>query len=325
MDRRHFLGTVAAGAAVWPLAAHAQQPHRTWRIGVLEPGSPPSPLLDEFRAGLRDLGYVEGRNIALEVRWAGGSNERLESLAAEIVAANVDLLKTQSTPAALAARRATTTIPIVFTGVGDPVGTGTVASLAHPGGNVTGVSMLATELSAKRLEILREVVPNMSPIAMLWNDTNPSMVLRARETERAATSLGVALQSYGTHDLVTLQPAFGGIISGQAAAVVILVDPFTLANRQRIVDFAAERHLPAIYEAREFVTVGGLMSYGPSLPQAQRHAAVYVDKILKGANPAELPVEQPAKFELVVNLKTAKALGLTIPPTLLARADEVIE
>ena len=235
------------------------------------------------------------------------------------------MLLTFSTPAALAAKRATTTIPIVFTGVGDPIGTGVVPSLAHPDGNATGFSMLATELSAKRLEILREIAPNRSPVAMLWNDTNPGMVIRAHESEKAAAALGLTIQSYGVHDLVTFNPAFEAIASAGDAALLTLVDPFLRLHRQRIIDFAAERHLPAIYEMREFVEAGGLISYGIDLADMQRHAALYVDKILKGAKPADLPVQQPTKFELAINLRTAKALGLTIPPSLLARADQVIE
>jgi putative ABC transport system substrate-binding protein len=294
---------------------------------MLEPGasSPSDPFVDAFRDGLRGLGYKEGRDILLEIRWAGGSNEPLVRLAVELVALKVDVLVAVSTPAALAAKQATATIPIVFTAVGDPVGAGVVPSLARPGGNATGFSMLATELSAKRLEILREIAPNASPVAMLWNDTNPGMTLRAHESQRAAAALGLTIQSYGVHDLVTFDPAFEAIVSASGAAVLTLVDPFTSLHRQRIIDFAAKRHLPAIYETREFVDAGGLISYGIDLSAMQRRAALYVDKILKGAKPADLPVEQPTKFELVINLRTAKTLGLTIPPSLLSRADEVIE
>jgi putative tryptophan/tyrosine transport system substrate-binding protein len=326
MRRREFI-TVAGGAAVaWPLTARTQ-PRTAWRIGMLEPGpqSQSDPFVDAFRDGLRGLGYKEGQDILLEIRWAGGSNEPLVGLAVELVALKVDLLVAVSTPAALAAKRATSTIPIVFTAVGDPVGAGVVPSLARPGGNATGFSLLANELSAKRLEILREIAPNATPVAMLWNDTNPGMTLRAQESERAATTLGLTIQSYGVHDLVTFDPAFEAIVSAGGAAVLTLADPFTRLHRQRIVDFAAKRHLPAIYESREFVDAGGLISYGIDLSAMQRRAALYVDKILKGAKPAELPVEQPTTFELVINLKTAKTLGLTIPPSLLSRADDVIE
>jgi len=260
-----------------------------------------------------------------EVRWAEGKVDRFPDLATELVGLKVDAIHTVSTPAALAARSATTIIPIVFSGVGDPVGAGLVASLARPGGNATGLSLLATELSGKRLEVLREIIPGISRVAMLWNDTNPGMVLRANETQDAAAKLNVTLQSIGVHDLVDFEPAFKAISDGGAAALLTLVDPFTRVHRKRIVDFAAQRGLPAIYEARQFVDSGGLISYGPNLLALQRRVADYLDKIFRGAKPSDLPVEQPTKFELVINLKTSKALGLEIPPTLIARADEVIE
>jgi putative ABC transport system substrate-binding protein len=325
MDRRAFLAGTGAVLLAAPLAAEAQQARKVPHVGVLQAGAPPEPLVEAFREGLRDLGYVEGRDIVLDYRWAEGKLDRLPELAAELVGLRVDVITTLSTPAAIAARHATTTIPIVFTGVGDPVGTGVVSSLAHPGGNVTGLSILATELSGKRLEILREMVPKVSRVAMLWNDTNPSMVLRVREAEAAASTLGVTLLSLGVHDLIAFDAAFAAIVNGRAGALLTLVDPFTRQHRRRIVDFAAQRHLPAMYEAREFVEAGGLMCYGPSLLVIQRRSAAYVDKILKGAKPADLPVELPTRFELVINLKTAKALGLTIPPSVLARADEIIQ
>jgi putative tryptophan/tyrosine transport system substrate-binding protein len=325
MDRRAFISMVG-GSFLVALAVEAQQAGaKIPRIGVLQPGSPPEPLLEALREGLRDLGYSEGRNLILEVRWAQGSGERISELAAELVALRVDLIATLSTPAALAARRATSTIPIVFTGVGDPVGSGVVPSLARPEGNATGVSTLATELSAKRLEILREIVPRISRLAMLWNDTNPSMVLRAREAELAATKLGVTIQSLGVHNLTDFDLAFRAIETERSAGLLTLVDPFTRQHRKRIVDFAAQRRLPAIYESREFVDAGGLLCYGPSLTALQRRAASYVDKILRGAKPADLPVEQPTKFELIINLRTAQTLGLTIPQTLLLRADQLIQ
>jgi putative ABC transport system substrate-binding protein len=266
-----------------------------------------------MRQRLAQLGYVEGRNIVLEYRWAEGKLDRLAGLATELVSSRVDVITALSTPAALAARSATRTIPIVFTGVGDPVGAGVVPGLAHPGGNATGISLLATELSAKRLELLREIVPGVSRVAMLWNDTNPSMVLRAQEAQDAAPKLGVTVRSIGVHDLIDFEAAFATIDSWQADALLTLVDPFTREHRKRIVEFAAHRHLPAIYEAREFVEAGGLVSYGPSLAANQMRAAEYIDKILKGSKPADLPVEQPTKFELLIDIKTAKALNLTIP------------
>jgi ABC-type uncharacterized transport system substrate-binding protein len=324
MRRREFI-TLIGGAAAWPLAARAEQPRKVWRLGVLQPGAPPEPLLEAVRDGVRELGYMEGRDIVLEVRWAEGKHDRLAGLAAELVGLKVDVIYAFTTPPALAARRATTTIPIVFSGVGDPVGSGLVASLARPGGNATGLSVLATELSSKRLEMLREIVPTVSRVAMLWNDTNVSMVLRANETQDAAAKLGVTVHSIGVHDLIDFEGAFKAVTDGRAAALVILADPFTMAQRKRMVEFAAQRGLPAIYEIRQFVDAGGLISYGPSLPAMQRRVAGYLDKIFKGAKPSDLPVEQPTKFELVINLKTAKALGIEIPPTLIARADEVIE
>jgi putative tryptophan/tyrosine transport system substrate-binding protein len=314
MKRREFITLLGGAAAAWPLAARAQLgDSKVWRLGVLQPGAPPEPLVEAMRQRLAQLGYVEGRNIVLEYRWAEGKLDRLAGLATELVSSRVDVITALSTPAALAARSATRTIPIVFTGVGDPVGAGVVPGLAHPGGNATGISLLATELSAKRLELLREIVPGVSRVAMLWNDTNPSMVLRAQEAQDAAPKLGVTVRSIGVHDLIDFEAAFATIDSWQADALLTLVDPFTREHRKRIVEFAAHRHLPAIYEAREFVEAGGLVSYGPSLAANQMRAAEYIDKILKGSKPADLPVEQPTKFELLIDIKTAKALNLTIP------------
>jgi putative ABC transport system substrate-binding protein len=323
--RRRELIVALGGAVALPLAARAQQRRKVWRLGVLYPGAPPEPLLEVVRDGLRDLGYMEGRDIVFEIRWAEGKHDRLAGLAAELVGLRVDVIYAFSTPLALAARSATAAIPIVFSGVGDPVGIGLVASLARPGGNATGLSVLATELAGKRLEMLREIIPTVFRVAMLWNDTNPSMVLRANETQNAAVKLGVAVQSIGVHDLIDFEGAFKAVTDGRAAALLILADPFTRAHRERMVEFAAQRGLPAIYEIRDFVDAGGLICYGPSLPAMQRRVADYLDRIFKGAKPSDLPVEQPTKFELVINLKTARALGLTVPPTLLARADEVIE
>jgi putative ABC transport system substrate-binding protein len=314
MKRREFITLLGGAAAAWPHAARAQRgDSKVWRLGVLQPGAPPEPLVEAMRQRLAQLGYVEGRNIVLEYRWAEGKLDRLAGLATELVSSRVDVITALSTPAALAARSATRTIPIVFTGVGDPVGAGVVPGLAHPGGNATGISLLATELSAKRLELLREIVPGVSRVAMLWNDTNPSMVLRAQEAQDAAPKLGVTVRSIGVHDLIDFEAAFATIDSWQADALLTLVDPFTREHRKRIVEFAAHRHLPAIYEAREFVEAGGLVSYGPSLAANQMRAAEYIDKILKGSKPADLPVEQPTKFELLIDIKTAKALNLTIP------------
>jgi putative tryptophan/tyrosine transport system substrate-binding protein len=327
MKRREFIAVLGAAIA-WPFAfteARGQRVGKVKHLGILQPGAPPEPLVEAMRDRLRELGYREGQDLVIEIRWAEGKLDRLDGLAAELVGSKVDVITTLSTPAALAARNATTIIPIVFTGVGDPVGAGVVPDLAHPKGNATGISLLATELSAKRLEILREIAPNMSPVVMLWNDTNPGMVLRAQEAQAAATKLGVTVESTGVHDLISFDNAFAAIESGRANALLTLVDPFTRQHRKRIVEFAAQRRLPAIYEAREFVEAGGLVSYGPNLHGIQRRAAEYIDKIFNGAKPSDIPVEQPTKFELLINLKTAKALGLTVPPALLARADEVIE
>jgi len=324
-NRRAFIAGLG-GAAAWPVVTGAQQlPEKIRHLGVLQPGAPPSPLVEAMRGRLRELGYTEGRDIVLDYKWAEGKLDRLPQLATELASLKPDVIAAFSTPAAIAAQRATTTIPIVFSGVGDPLGTGLVSSLAHPGGNVTGLSLLATELAGKRLEILQEIVPHMSPVAMFWNDTNPGMVLRAHEAEDAAAKLGLAIRSVGVHDLISFDAAFAAVVNGRTAALLTLIDPFTREHRQQIVDFAARRHLPAIYEAREFVDAGGLISYGPSLLRMQLRVADYVDKIFRGAKPGDIPVEQPTKFELVINLKTAKALDLTIPPDVLASADEVIE
>ena len=326
MRRRDFIKVTVGLAAAWPLAVRAQSPSgKIYRLGILQPGKPPEPLVDDLRQRLKELGYREGHNIAYEYRWAEGKPDRLVELAKELVDLKVDVITTLSTPAALAAKNATKTIPIVFSGVGDPVGAAVVPSFSHPGGNVTGISILATELSAKRLEILKEIVQNATPVAMFWNDTNPGMVLRAHEAQNAAVTLDLNLQSIGVHDLISFDAAFAKINGSQFNALLTLVDPFTREHRQRIVDFAAERHLPAIYESREFVDAGGLVSYGPSLPALLRRSADYVSMIFKGAKPGDIPVEQPTKFELIINLKTARALGLTIPPTVLERADELID
>ena len=325
MRRRDFV-KVIAGLAAWPIGARAQTPAgKVFRLGILMPGKPPEPLVDVLLVRLKDLGYREGRNVAYEYRWAEGQPDRLDELAKELVDLKVDVIITLSTPVAIAAKKATKTIPIVFTGVGDPVGAGVVPSLSHPGGNITGISILATELSGKRLEILKEIVPNAAPVAMFWNDTNPGMVLRARETQTSSEKLGLNLQSIGVHDLISFDAAFAKINSGQFNALLTIVDPFTREHRQRIIDFAAKRHLPAMYESREFVDAGGLVSYGPNFPALQRRGADYVSMIFKGAKPGDIPVEQPTKFELVINLKTARALDLIIPPTVLERADELID
>lgn len=326
MRRRELVTFLIAASVMVPCTAHAQKsPTKVYRLGILQPGAPPEPLVDVLKERLNELGYREGRNIAYEYRWAEGKLARLTELAKELADLNVDVITTLSTPAALAAQKVTQTIPVVFTGVGDPVGSGVVSNLNRPGANVTGISLLATELSAKRLEVLEEVVPGANPVAMFWNDTNPGMVLRAHEAQNAADKLNLNLQSVGVHDLISFDTAFARMEHEQFNALLVLVDPFTREHRQRIVDFAASRHLPAIYESREFVDAGGLISYGPSLPALQRRAADYVDMIFKGSNPADLPVEQPTKIEMIINKKAAKELGLTFSQSIVMRADEVIE
>ena len=323
--RRKFLATLGAAAA-WPLASRAQQPiGKIRRLGVLLPGLRESSFGKAMRDRLRELGYTEGRDTILETRWAEGKPERLTELAAELAGLKLDAIVAFSTPAAIAARNATATIPVIFLYVGDPVGAGVVPSLARPGGNATGISLLATELATKRLEILLEVAPKISRVAMLWNDSNPGMVLRARESQDAAPKLGVTIESVGVHDLINFDSAFATIESGGIDALLTLVDPFTSQHRKRIVDFAARRRLPAIYESGEFVESGGLICYGPNLVAIEHRAAEYVDKVFKGAKPADLPVEQPTKFEMLVNMKTAKALGLSIPQSVMLRADQLIE
>jgi putative ABC transport system substrate-binding protein len=325
--RRRFLGTLASGLLAAPLATEAQPAGKVTRIGVLEPTSMASNAanLDAFRQGLRELGYVEGRNYIIEYRSADGRGERFPDLAAELVRLKVDVILTRGTPAVIAAKNATRTIPVVMAASGDPVLSGVVASLARPGGNVTGLSAIVDEVSGKRLELLRELVPGVSRIAGLLNMSNPIDALQWKEIEIAASSLRVQLQLLDVRKPGDFGRAFDAAIKQRAGALVVGVDALTWANHRTIVDLAAKQRLPAIYAGREFVDAGGLMGYGVSYPHLYRHAASFVDKILKGAKPADLPVEQPTKFELVINLKTAKTLGLTIPQSLLQRADEVIE
>ncbi len=310
-----------------PQVADAQQSGKVPRIGFLSTGeaSPPSPDLEAFRQGLHELGYNEGANIVLEYRYAEGKLERLPGLAADLVKVPVNVIVTATSPAIHAARQATTTIPIVFAVSGNPLATGYVASLARPGGNVTGLSIMADDLSAKRLELLRETVARVSRIAVLWNPDNGDMQSRMKEVRTAAKTLGVIIQSLEVRVPDDFAKAFAWEAQDRADALLVMADPLTIFHRDRIVEDAARLRLPAIYEVGAFVRVGGLLSYGPSISENFRRAATYVDKILKGAKPADLPVEQPTKFELVINLKTAKALGLTIPQSVLIRADEVIQ
>jgi putative ABC transport system substrate-binding protein len=295
---------------------------KLFRIGVLSPGChPPSAALDLLLQGLRDLGYAEGQNLAFEWRYSEGQAERFADLAADLVRLQVDVIVTMGTPAALAAKQATQTIPIVMVYVADPVGTGLVASLARPGGNLTGVSDMATDLSSKRLELLKEAVPTLSRLAVLWNAADPGMVLRFHEIAAAARVLGVTLQSLEVRSPQDFAPAFTAITRERPDALFVVAEVLTLAHRCEVLDFAAQHRLPAMYEFGLFARDGGLMAYGPKLTDAFQRGAYYVDRILKGTKPADLPVEQPMNFELVVNFKTAEALGLTLPPDLLVLTD----
>ena len=323
--RAVLLITLALGIFSAPLAADAQQARKVFRIGfLLISPSQAAPSIEAFREALRERGYAEGQNIVFEVRCAEGRVEPLPDLATELVRLGVDIIVTQGTPAARAAKNATSTIPIVMAAGLDPVETGLVASLARPGGNLTGVTSTVPELSGKTLELLREIVPRVPRVAVLWNHVNPANALMVRETEVAARAFGVQLQSLGVRDASELESAFAAIIKERARALLVLAEPLFLTHRKRIVDLAATHRLPAMYERRDFVDAGGLMSYGVNFPDDFRRVATFVDKILKGAKPADLPVEQPTRFELVINLKTAKALGLTIAQSVLMRADEVI-
>jgi putative ABC transport system substrate-binding protein len=325
IDRRTFLAGTGAVLLAAPLAAWAQPVKKPWRIGHLSGGSSPvmAPYVAAFREDLRNRGLIEGENVVVEYRWADGNNEKLPALAGELVALKVDLLVASGTPAAVAAKRATSQIPIVFTTVSDPVASGLVASLARPGGNATGWSTILPDMGGKLLGLIREAVPSASRIAVLANPTNPGKVLELKTMRDQAPSLGV--QSVEVPTPASLDAAFSTMGSARPDILVTLFDTVTLSNRGRIVEFAARHRIPGIYQLKEFVDAGGLMSYGPSLQSMVWRTAIYVERILKGTKPADLPVEQPTTFELVINLKTAKALGLTIPPSLLGRADEVIQ
>ena len=308
-----------------PLPAEAQQARKAPRLGLLWPDSGPSPRVEAFRQGLRELGYTEGKTIVIEYRFAEGKRDRLPELAAELVRLQVDVIVALSTLAAQPAKKATTTIPIV-TVSGDPVGTGLVASLAHPGGNVTGLTIFSPDLAGKRLELLKEVVPQLARAAVLWDSDGPSKVIEFREANATAPALGVELQSLEVRaPHPDLEGAFGAARRGRAQGLVVLGNPLTLTYRRQIVGMALRDRLPSIFDSPEYAEIGGLMSYGPNFNDLFRRAAMFVDRILKGAKPADLPIAQPTTFELIVNLKTAKALGLTVPQSVLVRADQVIE
>jgi ABC-type uncharacterized transport system substrate-binding protein len=323
--RREFRFALSGAAAVWPLAARAQQSGKRYTIGYLSAGSANFPLIAVFSDALRELGWVEGKNLVFEYRYAENRPERLPELAAELVGLKVDVIATGGTLAPQVAKRVTTTIPIVMAAAGDPLGSGLIDSLARPGGNVTGMSLMAPDLGGKRLELLKELLPKVSRVAVLWNATNPYSALVFRETQAAARILRIAVQSLDVGRPADFDGAFESVRRQRPDALITVEDPLTIGHRTRIAEFAAGQNLPSLHGVREFAEAGGLMSYGASLADLFRRAAGYVDKILGGAKPADLPVQQPTKFELVINLKTAKALGLTMPDTLLARADEVIE
>jgi putative tryptophan/tyrosine transport system substrate-binding protein len=321
MRRREFITLLGGAAATWPLAARAQQQTKIPRIGIIDD----SPRWNAFRHGLRDLGYLEGRDIAIEYRSAEGQPDRLAAAARDLASLSVDVIATSGSAATRAAQQATTTIPIVMIAIGDPLRAGFVPSLARPGGNITGNTILGTEMSAKRVQLLKELIPGVSRVAFLWNPNNNSHLAYLEEWRVVAPKLGVEplFVEVGRSD--QFESAFATMMRDRPDALSLTADPFHLSYIGWIIDFVARNRLPAMYVVKENVAAGGLMSYGPSLPDLYRRAAGYVHKILHGTKPADLPVEQPVKFELAINLNAAKVLGLTVPPTLLATADEVIE
>jgi len=326
--RRDFITLLGGAAAAWPVAARAQQVGQKYTIGLFSAGirlPENAPAWIAFLSAMRELGWIEGKNVVFEGRYADNRLERLPALAEELVRLNVNVIVSIGTLAPLAAKRATSTIPIVMAAAGDPLGSGLIASLAQPGGNVTGMSLMAPDLGGKRLELLKELLPRLARVAVLWNAANPYSANVFKETEVAGRVLGVQVQSLGVRNPEDLDGAFEAARQQHPDALVSVEDPFTGTYRKRITDFAIAARLPSLYGIREDVNAGGLVSYGANLAELYRRAAGYVDKVLKGAKPADLPVQQPTTFELVINLKTARALGLDVPPTLLARADEVIE
>jgi len=328
ITRRKLLIAMGAGAFAAPLSCFAQQKGKVWRIGFLgaAPASVYTQYLEALKAELRHLGYAEGRNIAVEHRFAEGKYERLPELASELVRLKVDVIVTHGTPATYEARNATASTPIVMISIAEPVASGLVASLARPGGNVTGLSNLAAGVISKHVELLTQIAPGNAALAVLQNPTNPgAMAPQLKEVEAATRTLGLRMQLFDVRAPNDFEATFARIAAARTAGVVVLSEPLFIDQRHRIAELARKNRVPTVFSRSESVDDGGLMSYGPSLIGQFRHAATYVDKILKGTKPADLPVEQPTKFELVVNMKTAKALGLTIPQTILVRADRVIE
>jgi putative tryptophan/tyrosine transport system substrate-binding protein len=325
--RRVFLGALVGGLLAAPLA-EAQPSGKAWRVGLLDFAAPDAARTawwKAFRERLRELGYVEGQNVVFEPRWGNGLVGRLPSLAIELVKVKVDIVVTAGSETALAAKQATRSIPIVTATGADPVELGLVESLARPGGNITGVTSIQSELAGKRLEILKQLVPRASRVAVLWDLGNHGSALSLRDAESGAKSLGIVVQGVGVRSPKDFDAAFSAIKQARAGAVLLVASPAFMGDRQRLAGLAVANRLPMIVGAKEYAEAGGLMSYGTDYPDLFRRAAAYVDKILKGAKPGDLPMEQPTKFEFVINLKTAKALGLTIPPSLLGRADEVIQ
>jgi ABC-type uncharacterized transport system substrate-binding protein len=324
--RREFLISLVAALA-WSLPVRAQLPRTMYRIGFLgnTTAALEANLIEPFRQGLRDLGYEEGRNITIEYRWAEGKYERFPALIAELVALNLDVMVTAGTPAALAVKNAAISVPLVLAAIGDPVGIGLVPSLARPTGNITGLSGMAPDLEGKRLQLLSEVVINLSHVAVIWNPLNAFQEISIKELNTAGKTLKIRVQAVAVGVTKDLDAAFATLVKDKPQALVILADRVFLYNRARLIGFTTQNRLPGIYAYRELVEAGGLMSYGPSYEDLHRRAATYVDKILKGAKPADLPIEQPIKFNLVINRRAAKLLGLTIPRSILALADEVIE
>jgi len=326
MDRRAFLATAAAGGFIaMPAVARAQQAGKVHRISFLSLASGPGPPVEAFRQRLHELGYVEGRNLVIEYRFAGGKEERLPEMVAELVRLKVEVIVGSATPAIEAAKSATTTIPIVMTAVGDPVGSGLVDSLARPGGNVTGLTLLSTELAGKRLQLVRDLIPKATRVTVLVYPQSSATKLFLEGMRGPAQQMGIQLVVQEVNEAGDLPGAFAKMQRERAQALIVQFSPLSFDNAKRIVELAAKNRLPAMYDVRSFVDGGGLVSYGLNILDLFRRAAFYVDKILRGAKPADLPVEQPTTFELVINMKTAKALGLTIPPALLVRADQVIE
>ena len=318
---------ITLGILLGSLAAQAQQTGNVYRIGFLgnSTAALEANLVGPFREGLRDLGYVEGRNVLIEYRWAEGKYDRFPALIGELLALKVAVIVTAGTPATLAVKKATTSVPLVMSAVGDPVGTGIVPSLSHPGGNITGLTAISTEIDAKRLELLREVVPSVSYIALLWNAASPLQVLAEKQVQAAAQVLRMRVLSLGVKTEEEIKSALAVMARERPDALLVLADRLLLHHRALIMDFATRHRLPGVHAYRELVEVGGLMSYGPSYADMHRRAAYFVDRILKGAKAGDLPVERPAKFDLVINMKAAKAFGLTIPQSVLLRATEVIQ